>query len=280
MKSIYEYKNYRQYVADFYAFSKSLNKGFSHRVFARMAGFKSSNFIKFVIDNKSNISEKSAEKLALAMKLKKNEVLFFKSLVRFNQAKTAEERHQFAQELLRSQINQKVFPLREALFNYTSKWYLSLLRGLVGLPNFKEDLKWLAKNIHPPLSQSEIRTGFEDLIKIGLLVRDANGQLKQTAADIASDDEVAVSAVAQFHREMMQRASESIDRIPREKRDISGVTMGMSLETALKVKALVQSFRKEIVELVSQDEKANAIYQLNIQFFPLIETDENKGGDQ
>jgi hypothetical protein len=42
--------------------------------------------------------------------------------------------------------------------------------------------------------------------------------------------------VAQFHREMMKRAMESIDNINREKREISSLTMGVSEKTAKKVK--------------------------------------------
>jgi len=34
---------------------------------------------------------------------------------------------------------------------------------------------------------------------------------------------------------------------------------------------MTQNFRKEIVEIASQDNAATAVYQLNIQLFPLIE---------
>jgi uncharacterized protein (TIGR02147 family) len=274
-KSIFEYDNYREIVRDHYLRSKSRNRKFSHRVFARLAGFKSSNFIKFIIDGKSNVSSESARSLAKAMKLNAEEARFFVNLAMFNQASSTEERHRFAQELLSSRTSRKIFPLREALFNYASKWYLSVLRGIVGLPGFKEDPEQISRNLSPPVSPAEVKRGFEELLKLGLLVRDESGRLQQSAGNVASDDEVALSSVAQFHREMMKRASESIDRIPREKRDISGITIGMSAETARKIKEKTQKFRKEIVELATQDHDATAIYQLNIQLFPLIELDSN-----
>jgi uncharacterized protein (TIGR02147 family) len=272
-KLVFEYDNYRDFVRDFYLFSKANNKKFSHRLFARLAGFKSSNFIKFIIDKKSNVSTESAENLAKAMKLSGAETDFFINLVHFNQAKSSEEKHRYAQELMGRKTSRKIFPLREAVFNYTSKWYLSVLRGLVGLPGFVEDTQWIAKNIFPSLTEAEVRKGFEDLLKLGLVIRDPAGKLTQTSANIASKDEVAFSSVAQFHRQMMARASESIDRTPREKRDISGMTIGMSPETAAKIKEMTQNFRKEIVEIAAQDENATAVYQLNIQLFPLIEID-------
>lgn len=278
-KSIFEYSNYREFIRDYYFFTKVRNKKFSYRVFARLAGFKSSNFIKFVIENKSNISAESAEKLAKAMKLSQLETQFFKSLAQFNQSSSSEEKYVHAQELLKHRNARKTFPLREALFNYTSKWYLSVLRGIVGLPDFKEDARMISNLLHPTITPSEIQRGFDDLIKLGLLTRDENGKLKQTAGNIASEDEVALSSVAHFHREMMMRASESIDRIKRDKRDISGITIGMSAETAQKIKEMTQKFRKEIVEVATQDENASTIYQLNIQLFPLIDISASKKKD-
>jgi uncharacterized protein (TIGR02147 family) len=270
-KSIFEYTNYRELVRDHYLHAKVRNKKFSHRLFARLAGFKSSNFIKFVIDGKSNVSAESATSLAKAMKLTNEETHYFTNLVLFNQSTSSEERHRHAQELLSSRTVRKIFPLKEALFHYTTKWYLSVFRGLVGLSGFREDPEWISQNLQPPVSPAEVRRGFEELIMLGLLKRNEQGQLIQTASNVASDDEVALSSVAQFHREMMKRASESIDRVPREKRDISGITIGMSAETAKKVKEKTQQFRKEIVEIASQDRSATSIYQFNVQLFPLIE---------
>jgi uncharacterized protein (TIGR02147 family) len=274
-KTVFEYNNYREFVRDYYLQAKSRNKTFSHRVFARLAGFKSSNFIKFIMDGVSNVSRESAEKLAHAMKLTKEETSFFCNLVSFNQSSSSEERHRWAQELLRSRTHRKIFPLREALFDYTSKWYLSVLRGLVGLPGFKEDYQFISEMLFPPLTISEIRKGFEELINLGLLQRDNKGKLFQSSANVASADEVTLSSVPKFHREMMKRASESLDRVPRNKRDISGITIGMSVELATKIKEKIQNFRKEVVEMASQTTDADAIYQLNFQLFPLVELNED-----
>ncbi|MGZ3769860.1 MAG: TIGR02147 family protein [Bdellovibrio sp.] len=276
LPTIFEYDNYRKYIKDYYQFAKGKNKNFSHRLFSRLAGFKSSNFIKLIIDGKSNVSPESAESLAKAMKLGKEESLFFQVLVRFNQAKDTRERHHLAQELLKFRTYRKIFPLNEALFNYTAKWYLSILRGLVGLPGFKEDPKWLSTLFEPAVTPSEIEKGLEELCLMQLLTRDENGKLIQTFANVASANEVTLSSVAQFHREMMARASESIDRIPREKRDISGITIGMTVETAKKIKTAIQEFRNQIIQIASEDKNGDQIYQLNIQLFPVVDIGERQ----
>lgn len=270
MRSIFEYNNFREYIKDYYSHSKEFNKKFSFRFFARLAGFKSSNFIKLIIDGKSNVSESSALNLAKAMKLSQAEREFFVTLVHYNQATTADDRFRFAKQLLSTHTHRKIYPLKEAIFNYTSKWYLSLLRALVGLKTFKDDPTWISENAIDDLSKLDIETGFEDLQKLNLIKKSETGKWVQSAANVATDDEVAAGSVAQFHLEMMRLAGLSIDRVPRSERDISAITIGMSEETAKKIKTLVQKFRKEIVEVASQDETADSVYQLNIQLFPLF----------
>jgi len=139
-KLVFEYGNYREFIRDFYVFSKSNNKKFSHRVFARLAGFKSSNFIKFIIDNKSNISAESAERLAKAMKLSVAESAFFINLYSFKSGEKRGRKVALCSRIIKPKNLAQNLSLREALFNYTSKWYLSVLRGLVGLPGFDEDI--------------------------------------------------------------------------------------------------------------------------------------------
>lgn len=276
--NVFEYDNYRSFVRDYYAFFNAQDKKFSHRYFSRLAGFKSSNFIKFIIDGKSNASDESALKLAKAMKLNRQETQFFKTLVQFNQAKESEQRHRLALDLISTRAYREVKPLNEALFNYLAKWYLSPLRGAVGLPGFKEDPDWLSERFAFTVSAEEIRAGLADLLQLGLIRREADGRLVQSNATVATADEVTASPAAVFHREMMKRASESIDLIAREKRDISGMTVGVSEETAKVIKGRIQEFRKELVDIVAKDTGvSDCVYQLNFQLFPVFAMKAGKG---
>lgn len=268
---VYDFSNYREFLKSYFQAAKARDRKFSFRYFARITGFSSSNFLMLVMNGKRNISMDSAEKIAGALKLNKEETIFFRNLVMLNQSRTAEGRQIFAEELLRSRAFKKLHPLKEAQFNYFSHWYYVMVRELVGLPEFKEDPQWIADNTVFKISPAEAKRALEELHRLGLIERNSSGRLIQSQRRLTTGDEVTSSSVAQFHREMMKRASESIDVVSRDHRDISSVTLLTSRESAGKVKEMIQKFRKDVMRVLAEADRANAVYQLNFQLFPLIE---------
>jgi uncharacterized protein (TIGR02147 family) len=269
-KTIFEYSDFREFLRDRWSYFKTQDRKFSLRYFARVAGFKSHNFLKHVLSGKSCLSDESIEKFAKAMKLNREEKQFFRNLVLFNQAKVASEKQRYGEELLRSKSFRKIFPLAEAQFNYFNHWYFIPIREFVTLEGFKEDYEWIAQKIVPPIKPTEAEKAVRELLALGMLERDEQGRLKQRASFLSTSDEVSSSAIAQYHREMIKRAAESIDNVPREKRDISNMTITVSEETAAVIKEKIQNFRKELIELVSQGDSPEAVYQINFQMFPLV----------
>jgi uncharacterized protein (TIGR02147 family) len=268
-KTIFEYDDYRVYLNDLYARSKKENSKFSYRYFSRLAGFQSPNFLKRVMDGERNLTLPSIEKFAKALKLNKEEASFFRNLVLLNQAKSSEEKQTYAELLLKSQTYKKIHPLKESQFNYYNQWYLIPIRELVGLPGFKEDPEWIARQLIPAISGAEAERALDELLKLDLIERGPNGKLDQTQTHIKTDDQVISASLAQYHREMAKKAGESIDLIPRESREISSVTLGVSEKTLKKIKEMVRRLQLEIVEAASQDQDPHRICQVNFQIFPL-----------
>jgi uncharacterized protein (TIGR02147 family) len=280
MKSIFEYDNYRSYLKDLYLNAKSKDRKFSFQYFANIFEFSSTSFFKHVIDGHRNLSEESVDRITKALKLNKEESLHFRNLVHFNQAKTTEEKETYSLEILRSRTYRKIHPLKESQFQYLLNWYYVVVRELINLPGFKEDPEWIAANTLPAITPKQAQEALDELIKLGMLVRNENGKLVQSDTIVATADEVTSAMVARFHREFMKKASESIDLIPRENRDISSVTFRVSATTAKKFKERIQKFRKELAEEASRDPDPQAIFQLNLQLFPVTQfnRDKDRGG--
>jgi uncharacterized protein (TIGR02147 family) len=277
MKTVFEYDNYREYLRDYYAYSKAHNKKFSYRFFARLGGFKSGNILKIVIDGDINIMPDTADKFCKALKLDREESLFFKNLVLFNQAESSEERQKQSKELLRSRTFKKIYPLSESQYHYFDLWYYPIVRGLVALNEFEEDPNWIAKRISPAITPSEAKKALEELIQLGLLSRNETGRLVQSNPTVTTSSAITSSSLANYHREMMKKASESIDRFPREHRDLSALTLGVSKESVQVIREMAEKFRRDILAAVAKDQETNSVYQLNIYLFPVTEIKENKG---
>jgi uncharacterized protein (TIGR02147 family) len=276
-KSIYQYANYRDFLNDYYSNSKEVNKSFTFRYFAKLAGFGSCGFFKLILQGKRNLAPEGIEKIAKALNLNKEESFFFFNLVLFNQAITQDDKRLFADQLLKSREYKKLHPLSEAQYSYFSKWYLVSIRELAGLSTFQEDPEWIAQKVKPEITVPQAKKALEDLIKLGLLKRDQNGKLVQAEANISTPDEVVSVYLANYHVDMMSKGQESIKRFPREKREISSVTFGMSQENVRKIKEIIYECRKKILDITTGDPQSNSVYQLNFQLFPLAELDgENK----
>ena len=269
--SVVNYSDFRKYLKDYYLEMKRNTKHFSFRYFSKMAGFSSPNFLKLVMDGERNLSADGVNRFAKALKLDAKETRHFRLLVLMNQAASTEERDYFTRQMLKSKSYRDSHPLGEAVYDYYSKWFHIPLRELVARPDFKNDPEWIARQFTPNLSEREVREGLETLKRLGLIQEVENNGLCQVNRSVTTGDEVSGSSVANYHREMMRLASESIDRFAAEQRDVSSLTIGLTHETFLKIKKMVQDFRKEIIAVANQDEKVEEIIQFNFQLFPIVQ---------
>lgn len=268
--SVFDYDNYREFLRDIYQHFKQTTSHFSYRYFAMRAGFSSPNFLKLVIEGKRNLSQESATKFSYALKLNKSEADFFENLVRFCQSKLPSERVMSAREMLKSRTFKKVHPIRQAELKYYAKWFYIPIRELVGTRGFKEDPTWIAAQFRIQISIEEVRQALIDLEALGLIARDGAGRLNQTHKNISAEDDMICSLVAQYHRDMIQMAKESIDLIHHLEREISGTCIVCTAETVDRIKKMIREFRKEILSVADDAADGALVYQMNFQLFPLI----------
>ena len=275
---IFEYDNYRTYLKDLYALYKKTKPHFSYRYFSQKAGFRSPNFLKLVIEGKRNLSPESIEKFTKALKLGKKEAEFFRVLVCLNQARTVGEKKVYAEQLMQFRPFRYIHPLRQDQYRYYADWHNVAIRELILLPGFSEDPAWIARRLLPPISPQQAKKALDLLLQLGLLKRDETGRLVQADAFISTGDEVTSTSVADYHRKVIQKGAEALDRFPGPARDISSVTMALSESSFREIKALIQRFRKELLAIADQDHSPEGVYQVNFQLFPLAKGTKKEPG--
>lgn len=275
MPDIFIYLDYRTFLKDAFDALKSSRKGFSHRVFARMAGFTSSNYVMLVMQGKRNLSGAGIQKVAKALKLKKPDAEFFENLVRFNQAHSDAERTFYYSRIASNRRYAAAKPLEKGQFEYYSTWYIPAIREMVLLKDFDEDPAWIAGRLEPPITPREAEAALKLLLNLGLLVRDEKGKLVQQDRHIASGDEVSSLAMTNFQREMIERAAASIENTPPHLREIGSITFAVSGDKLAEAKKMIREFRSRLSGFLAEDAKADDVYQLNVQLFNLSK-DEGK----
>lgn len=86
---------------------------------------------------------------------------------------------------------------------------------------------------------------------------------------LSTGPEVQMLNVANFHKEMIKLAGESIERYPSRERDISSLTLSIQREKVGEIKKRIISFRRKLLEMACSDELVDQVIQMNFQLFPL-----------
>jgi uncharacterized protein (TIGR02147 family) len=270
MKSIYEYIDYRKYLKDFYADSKSTKKYFSYRYFARKARLNSPILLKMVIDGKRNLSRKTIDKFIAGFNLPEKESVYFRTLVLFNQARSAREKqeHYHGLRTLFKMVPQHL--IEDGQFGYFDKWYFSVLREGLCHRDYRDDWDRIASCVHPRITATEAKEAVAWLLGHDFLKITKQGTYERLQRAITTRSEVSSSTVRNFNRTMIQLAGQSLDDFPINKRFTTGLTIGVSEQAYQMLVAEIEAFRDRVVQFVNSAEGADRVYQMNVQLFPVM----------
>ncbi len=271
--NIFAYDSYREFLRDLYLLKKKESKGFSHRVFIRVCGFNSPNFLKLVIEGKRNLGKKAQDKIIESLCNNRLEKEYLGALINFEQAKTIDEKNENLSTIarLRHRKNVKVIDIDQ--YEYLSKWNNVAIRELVALDDFNEDAEWINSRLGTNLSTSAIKNTIQKLITMNLLKRDEAGRLTQTDMNIVCDPRIFSVAVNNYHKEMLVKASEAIEKAKSANRDITALTVATDRATFERIVAEIKKCREQIHHLASEAGSKDVVYQICFQAFNLSKPD-------
>ena len=277
MKDVLKYTDYHQYIADYYA-EKKAKSAFTWQTFTRAAGFSSPVFLKYVSEGRSNLSEDAAVRVASAMSLMGYEQEYFCEMVKFDHAKTDEEKKSSFNRMLAIADMHKVRILEGDSFRYFDSWKNPVLRELApAMPGAKPLA--LAKACRPEITAAEVSESLSFLIKANLLQKDKEGKYVQTEKSVTTGPmEVTPLAVRGMHRKMGEFALDTIEGVPQDERHFSGLTLGITRKAYDEIVEKIAIFRKEIIAIATRDSATDEVYRLNVQFFPLTNKNSNRKG--
>jgi uncharacterized protein (TIGR02147 family) len=267
--SVFDYLDYRAFLRDTFTYRKEKERFFSHRYFAGKAGFSSPNFLQLVMTEKRNLTNKSAAQVAAGLSLGKREREYFESLVFMNQAGTHEERNHYYRKMASVRGASAARKLEKTHYEYFSKWHYPALREVATWNGGTQSAEEMAALLDPPVQTKDVEKALKLLRELRFLEQDGEGRWVQSDQALTTEPEVRSLVVANFHREMIRLAAESIDRHSADERDITAVTVGVNRNRMAEIREKIAAFRKEILEMACGDEDPAEVIQVNIQAFPL-----------
>ena len=277
MKDVLEYTGYRQYIADYYA-DKKAKSAFTWQMFAEKAGFSSPVYLKYVSEGRFNLSEEAALRVAAAMSLVEYERDYFCEMVRFDHAKTDDEKKVFFNKMLAIADAHKVKVIEADSYRFFEDWKNPVLRELApSMPGAKPLA--LARACRPEITAAEVTESLSFLVKANLLQKDKDGNYVQTEKSVTTGPMKATPvAVRTLHRQMGEFALEAIEGVSQDERHFSGLTLGITREAYEKIVQEIAECRKRIIAIAREDDATEEVYRLNMQFFPMTNKRLNKKG--
>lgn len=274
--SVFDYTDYRRYLADYYHESKLANKAFSYRYFAKKAGINSVGLYKDVVEGRQHLGRALIFKFSVALGHSKKEAEYFENMVFFNEADAVEERTLFFERMMACQKT-KARLVDTTKYEYYQKWYYSAVRALVSMGKFKDDEKnyrMIAGILNPRIRPDEVKKALGVLERLGFINKNSEGIFVVADAVITTgmlmpDAKVTALNVVNFQKEVMALANESLDRFGPENINLSTLTLGISEATMKAIKEELAAVRNKITALAEKDNTADRIFQLNMQFFPM-----------
>ena len=275
MKPIVDYTDFRLYMRDFYEERKRCS-AFSWREFSKLAGFSSPSYMKVVCDGKSKLSRIGVERTGAAMGLSGFEMDYFRAMVVFGQAETEEKKVEAYEKMLAMAKSYKVRVLEGDLFEYYESWRNPVLRELAPIMPGATPGE-MAKMCYPEVSALEVRESLDFLTKSGLLKK-VDGNFVQSETSLRGTTDATRLAMRGMHRIISKLATPALE-LPKEIRNFSGVTMGLSRESFGKVEKVLNECRRQIIDIAAEEKNIEQVYRVNLQLFPLTKN-VKEGGDE
>jgi len=275
MINIFTYTNYREYLKDYFSERKKHDPKFSHRWLAQKLELATSNFIMLVMQGKRNLNHTLCLKLSEVFKHSNKEAEYFEQMVNFMQAKTNKEKDIYFSRMAGLRKNLKIDTIEQWQYEYYTNWYNPVIRELVAGPDFNGNTNLLARSLQPPVTPTQAKRSIKLLLNLGLIKKNGNKFIR-SAEFIATGPEIQSLSVVNFHKTMGELAVESLDRIPKNERNITSSTIYTSGKIFNLIRDKIENFRKEILELVAANADEERVYQINFQLFPVSKPLKNK----
>jgi uncharacterized protein (TIGR02147 family) len=270
MQSIFDYQHYKDYLNKA-LFPKGLNQHSSQNIktLTKKLGYKAPSLLSMILKGQRLPSNELVEKLSSTLKMSKDEKKYFHLLVSYERKKSKEKNVEeeliTIEQLLKKHksSNPKIMDL--AKFESIAQWYYLVIKQLIKSDEFREDELWIERKLRKKVRPNQIKKALLDLQKVGAIIRDETGKLKNSFS-VTTSDEIPSSAIRQHHEGMILRAAESVHEQTTDERSLQALTLSFNKEDMTDAKREINEFVDNFNANYAKKESKD-IYQLNVQFF-------------
>jgi len=267
--NVKQFTDYRTFLVAYAQDKKRDSKDWSYGGWAKRLGLKTTSSITKIIKGERDPGDQVTELLVNYFKFADKEAAYFRDLVRLHKIRKDPRLAVLLMEKMNKQFpDGTVRILDDKKFRVISNWYYLPLREMTRMPGFKADPDEIATKFKFKVTPREIKEAINTMIDVGLLVRDAQGQLRVAEGRIDTTNDVASEGLKRFHEQNLENAKaavRSVDVLDREIRSSCFVFKTSNMPLA---KQMLREFAKKFAQTF-EEPNGDAVYHVQINFFPL-----------
>jgi len=266
-----DYLDYRQFLANVYQYFKKNETKYSYRQLAEDLGFSRTNVMHLIINGKRPLTLKTAKTISKEMGLNGIEKPYFEKLVKFQGSRNMAERDQLFQELIKLKSHSLNSDKSKLQLEFFSEWYHAVIYEMCFMDEFRSDPAWISSVLREPVHSDEVKASLDLLERLQVIEFDSTkGRHVPTKVRISTANEIKSIAVVRYHQKMIQLGKETLTKMERWEREVSGALISISDEDLPEFKREMDAFLEKLLAKADASKAKNNVYQINLQMFPLI----------
>jgi uncharacterized protein (TIGR02147 family) len=269
LPDIFEYIDFRRYLADYRAVKKAIDPGFTHAYICHKLGNPNTRgYLDNIIKGRKLLTSPFVDRMAELLQLSPSETKYFRALVHYNQTMIPQEKEFFFDQIV--QLNKAPRKFIDAKsYAFYREWYHNTIYALLDIYDFRDEYSVIAKKLKPHITVTQAKNSIELLRRLELIAPDEKGFLKPTSKVLSTGECVKDHIIRQYQLQCLERGKEAIILEDDDPRKTSTFTVSVSSKGFQHIVTRLQQFKSEIRSIVHQDsDRAQKVYQINLQIFP------------
>ena len=267
MRPVFDYLDYRDLLKDAYEERKASSPLFSYRIMAEYFGLDASNIFR-ILQKDLHLPARCHPRAVEFLGLSGRAAEYFLLLTAYARERGRQARQEILEKALalRDVARRHLVDQELAFFR---DWWVVGVRCLLEVVDGRVRPDEIASRLSPQVPESEVVRALDLLQELGLVKKASSGRLMLTEAHLTAGGEEKTQAIRQFQRQIMTLASESLERFPRDERDVSTLTLAVDKDAFMEIREMLRECRRQVQKRVEESRKPDRVMQLAMAFFPL-----------
>ncbi|MCR5029283.1 MAG: DUF4423 domain-containing protein [Fibrobacter sp.] len=259
--------DYRDLLKSYYERRKKEMPLYSYRMMGEKLGLDSSYLFR-VLQKKHHLPAHALQKAKEMLGVVGRSAEYFDLLYAASVTKDVAQKEELMAKAIALRDVER-HSLQAAELKMLENWWIPAVRAYLELSGGVVNPKQIAKDMCPPITEAQAQEAIEILKDAGLVKKLASGKLALADAHLTAGGPEKAKAVRKFQKQALQLASDALENIPVEERNISTLTLSVDKEAFEDLGDMAREFRRLVQKRVDSVEHPDRVMQLSMAFYPI-----------